>query len=168
MPARKPDLFRDAVASQGLAALTMLQECLTACPDEHWDAIIGKYPFWMVAYHTLCFADCYCARSNEQWKPSRRFHPKGRTELEEEYPSRRFERSELLAYVRACRRILSKALAAESKSSLAGPSGFSWLKMPRAEVYLYNLRHVQHHTGQLSAFLRRVNVPTKWAKRARG
>jgi hypothetical protein len=39
--------------------------------------------------------------------------------------------------------------------SLAGPSGIKFRKCPRLELHVYNLRHIQHHTGQLSAFLRR-------------
>ena len=29
-----------------------------------WDAPIAKYPFWMVAYHTLCYVDCYLSPDN--------------------------------------------------------------------------------------------------------
>ncbi len=92
----------------------------------------------------------------------------GRKELEGEYPSRRFERNELLAYAELCKKRLASALRGETVKSLAGPSGFPWLKMQRVEVYLYNLRHVQHHTGQLGAFLRRAGIATKWSKRGRG
>lgn len=159
------ELFCKPVLAQGLAAFAMLKDCLEKCPEAQWDGVVGTMPFWMVAYHTLCYADCYCARTNEAWKPSAKFHPAGRAELSEEFPSRRFERAELLAYLAACRTILRAALARETPKSLAGPSGFSWLEMPRAEVYLYNVRHVQHHTGQLTAFLRRVGVQTSWSKR---
>ena len=33
-------------------------------------------------------------------------------------------------------------------------SGFSWLKFSKGEAHLYNLRHIQHHTGQLTERLR--------------
>ena len=36
--------------------------------------------------------------------------------------------------------------------------------MTRAELPIYSLRHLQHHTGQLGAFLRRAKVATKWKK----
>lgn len=32
----------------------------------------------------------------------------------------------------------------------------------RGELHLYNLRHVQHHTGQLSAYLRRIGQVPRW------
>ena len=49
------------------------------------------------------------------------------------------------------------SLATETEESLAGPSGFHWYKNTRGEMHLINIRHIPHHTGQLSAFLRRVD-----------
>ncbi len=158
--------FRAMASGQGFAALAMLKSCIELCPDEQWDGLIGKYPFWHVAYHTLCFADCYTSRDAD-WKTSPIFHPAGKAELAEEYPSRRFTRAELLAYLEYCRAAFQAALDAETPQSLAGPSGFSWVKIPRYELYPYNTRHVQHHVGQLSAFLRRCNVHPKWVYSAK-
>lgn len=159
--------------SQFHAALAMLAECVERCPEDRWDGrgalAIGTMPFWEVAYHALCFVDCYLSPSNEAFEgeiASRgaRFHPEGMRELSQEHPSRRFERDELRRYAAFCRDKAATVLAAETDASLAGPSGFSWLAMPRAEVHLYNLRHLAHHTGQLTAFLRRAGVQTKWCK----
>jgi hypothetical protein len=36
------------------------------------------------------------------------------------------------------------------------PSGFFWLPFSKLELQLYNIRHVQHHTGQLIDRLRTV------------
>jgi hypothetical protein len=161
------DLLKSSMLAHFEAALAMLRMCLDKCPPEQWDGIIGKYPFWQVAYHTLCYADCYCSVTNEHWEPRQggtgptgNLHPKGRTELEEEYPSRRFSKEELIGYCGLCLDIVRAAVARETDASLAGESGFSWLKMPRAEVYIYSLRHIQHHTGQLRAHLRRTGVDT--------
>lgn len=159
------DLYKQSVIGQFEAALCMLNNCLERCPSEHWDGKVAKYTFWQVAYHTLCYIDCYLAPSNDAWQPHPTLHPLGRTELEEEYPSRRFTQEELLHYVKLCREKIITAIAAESAETLKGPSGFSHLSIPRAELHLYNLRHVQHHTGQLTAFLRRVGVDTFWVKK---
>lgn len=162
--------FTKIVASQLEAGLCMLNECIRNCPAPQWDENVGKYPFWHVAYHTLCFVDVYLTRCDAEWQPRHDvggpggLHPKGREELEEEYPSRRFEPSEMLTYVEICREKIHTALAAETPASLAGESGFPWLPFTRAELHLYNLRHLQHHAGQLSALLRRAGVDTGWVK----
>jgi hypothetical protein len=65
-------------------------------------------------------------------------------------------KEESLSYVPICRQKLLETFAAETSESLQGSSGFHWLPFSRGELHLYNLRHVQHHTGQLSAYLRRI------------
>jgi hypothetical protein len=160
-------LVLDAIASQTLAGLAMLRQTIECCPDHAWDQPVGVYPFWQVAYHVLCYVDFYSAPDNDSWRPDQRpdgLHPLGRTELDEEFPSRRFERTELLPYTDKCKEIVLGALARETESSLRGPSGFAHLPMPRLELYLYTLRHLQHHTGQLGALLRRIGVDTGWRK----
>jgi hypothetical protein len=70
-------------------------------------------------------------------------------------------RDEALSYLAICRQKMLETLAAETTESLQGPCGFSWRKFSRGELHIYNIRHVQHHTGQLSAFLRRVDQALK-------
>ncbi|MCA9288472.1 MAG: DinB family protein [Phycisphaerales bacterium] len=160
-----------AITSQFEAALAMLEGCIDKCPDDRWDAqppeAVAKYPFWQVAYHTLCFVDCYLSHGLDAFEyrtgPGG-LHPAGEKELSDEYPSRRFERDELTRYIAICREKLREAMAAETTESLAAPSGFSWLPFSRLELHLYNLRHLAHHTGQLTAYLRRFGVETKWVK----
>lgn len=159
-----PPIAPAIIASQLEAGLCMFDECVRACPDEHWDSPIAKYPFWLVAYHTLCYVDCYLSRGSAVFSPRPDLHPKGMQEYEEEYPSRRFERDELVRYIGICRAKVRTELEADDDVSLASPSGFSWLPFTRAELHLYNLRHLSHHTGQLTAFLRRVGVETGWVK----
>jgi uncharacterized damage-inducible protein DinB len=158
------ELFKSSVTAQFEGALSMVRECVEKCPAEHWEGLIAKYPFWLVAYHTLYCTDLHLSRE-DVWRPRKEFHPGGRADVEEEYPSRRFEREELLKYTAFCRGLVLEAVAAETAETLAGPSGFARRAFPRAELYLYNLRHVQHHTGQLSAFLRKVGVETGWVGR---
>lgn len=178
-----PSSLNAVLARQMEAALAMLADCVRVCPGEHWDLPIAKYPFWQVAYHALCFVDCYLSPSNEAFHAelaeraaSRAggrggkaggldLHPAGINELEDEYPSRRFERGELLAYVDLCRGKIGRVLGEEGGDALEGASGFSWLAFTRAELHMYNIRHVQHHAGQLGAALRRVGVePGRWVK----
>ncbi len=157
--------FKRIIGGQFDATIAMLEECVRNCPPKHWRGIIGKYPFWQVAYHTLYCTDLYTARSDESWKPHAKFHPTGRAEIEGEYPSRMFMKREILAYLKYCSKKVRTSLKRETESTLDGPAGFPWLKkMTRAELLIYNLRHVAHHSGQLGAFLRRKRVKTKWAK----
>lgn len=174
MTSTLPIALSSVLASQLQAALSMLTECIRLCPAEHWDDPVAKYPVWQVAYHTLCFVDAYLSPSPEAFErliEERRaagtdFHPTGVAELSEEYPSRRFEQGELLAYAQVCHekidRVLGEGPDAESPETLAGPSGFPRLKFSRAELHIYNARHINHHAGQLSALLRRLGLEPRW------
>jgi len=161
------DLLKQILITQLEASLCMLNECIQKCPPGHWDSKIANYTFWQVAYHTLCYVDVYLCKSDDLWQPDigpTGLHPLGRTELEAEYPSRRFDQAELHKYAAACHRKILDSVAAETAESLAGASGFPRHPFSRAELHIYNIRHIQHHTGQLSAFLRRVETPTGWVK----
>lgn len=158
------DRYLALVGSQFDAAFAMLEECIRKCPPKHWDGLIAKYPFWQVVYHTLYCTDIYSAKSESAWQTHPKFHPQGKSEVDNEYPSREFTKRELLAYLKYTQARVHESLAAETTRSLAAPAGFSWLKMTRAEVPMYSMRHVQHHIGQLSAYLRRASVKPKWTK----
>lgn len=156
--------YKRVVLSQFDAAFAMLEECVRACPPTKWKAKVGKYAFWHVAYHSLYCTDLYTARRESDWKPSPRFHPGGLADVEGEYPTRVITRREMRAYVDHCRTLMRASIRRETTRTLRGPAGFSWLAFTRAELHLYNLRHLQHHTGQLSACLRRAKVKTHWSK----
>ncbi len=156
--------YRRIVLGQFEASLAMLEECIRNCPPKKWEGIIGKYPFWQVAYHALYCTDLYTARNEGSWRLHDTFHPGGMADVEGEYPTRMFTKRELLAYLEYVSKRVRASMRRETEASLRGPSGFSWLKMPRAEVPIYSMRHVQHHAGQLGAYLRRAKVKTRWVK----
>ncbi len=157
-------LLKQLITDQMEAALAMLNDCVEKCPEQHWDGVIGKYPFWHVVYHTLCYVDLYLSPGEATYQPRPEFHPLGMEEFEAEYPSRRFTREEMLRYMAICRDKIAEIMAGETEQSLAAESGFSWLPFSRAEAHVYNMRHIQHHTGQLSAFLRRAGVEPRWVR----
>lgn len=156
------DLIRTTILSQFEAAMAMMNDCLVKCPEEHWQGKIANYSFWQVAYHTLFFVDYYLSPGEEAFVTRPGLHPPGWKDGDEEVPERTVEKREMIEYMAICLRKLREAMAAETAESLARPCGFSRRKFSRAELYIYNMRHIMHHTGQLSAFLRRVDVRPNW------
>jgi hypothetical protein len=150
------DGLKQTLINQYEAALAMLNQCIEACPPEHWEGVIGRGTFRWVTYHTIFFADLYLSPSNESFE-LREFHYRGGDERQP-VASLGLSKDDTLAYVRICRQKMLDTIAAESEESLAGPSDFSWYKVSRGELHLINIRHVQHHTGQLSAYLRRLGI----------
>ena len=149
------DYVKQILVGQFEASLAMLNNCVKACPEEHWEGKIANGTFRWVAYHTLFFTDLYLSPSEGAFE-IRDLHHRGGDEREP-VAAAGLSKDDTLAYVEICRQKILDAIAAETAESLAGPSGFSWRTFSRGELHIYNLRHVQHHTGQLSAYLRRVD-----------
>jgi hypothetical protein len=149
-----------ALTRQYEAALCMLNDCLAQCPPDQWNAPVARYAFWEVAYHTLCFVDLYLSPAEASFQPRPDLHPAGLVEFDNEHPSRPFSQPELLRYLQICLDKARTTLAPETGVSLESPSNFPGRPSTRLELHLYNIRHIQHHTGQLSAHLRRTTPTT--------
>jgi hypothetical protein len=154
-----PELLTRILTGQFEASLCMFNQCVQACRPEHWEGKIANDSFRQVAYHTLFFLDLYLS-SDEDAFELRDFHHRGGDEREP-VPSVGLTRDETLAYIPLCRQKMLATFASETRETLEGPSGFSYRRISRAELHIYNLRHLQHHTGQLSAYLRRVDEALK-------
>ena len=148
------DLYKQSTLGQFEAALAMLKQCIERCPDDLWEGVIAQLSVRQVAYHTLFFADLYLTQSEDTFQ-LRELHRAGGDERESGSCAG-LDKQATLAYLAICLEKLRTTLADESEETLRGPSGFSWCKFPRAELHLYNLRHIQHHAGQLSSYLRRL------------
>ena len=152
------------LTGQFQASLSMLNQCVRLCPPEHWEGMIANRTFRTIAYHTLFFVDFYLTPREGDFA-LRHLHHRGGNELVDGAPLIGLPKDDTVGYVEICRAKLLETMASETAASLAGPSGFSsWfrgLAISRGELHLYNIRHVQHHTGQMSAYLRRVDAALK-------
>jgi hypothetical protein len=166
------DVYKSALLGQFHAALAMLESAVRQCPDEHWHGIVGTQPFSHVAYHTLFYTDFYLTQNEASYRRPP-FHREeyqffGGTKLpseEEPIADFPFPREVVLEYVDYCHRKANEVIAAETAESLAGPPGFEWYKIPRAEFLLNEVRHIQHHTAQLGLYLRRVaGLEFRWVQ----
>lgn len=157
------EYLKAIVTSQFEAALSMLNQTMRLCPPQHWEGIIANQTFRTVAYHTLFFVDFYLSPREEDFE-LRDLHHRGGDDRNTGTRAG-LPKDETVGYVEICRAKLVQVMASETAASLEGPSGFStWfsgLRISRGELHIYNIRHIQHHTGQMSAYLRRVSAALK-------
>ncbi len=145
---------KQAIASQYLAALEMLKQAIAKCPKALWDDPGDKNRFWHVAYHTLFYTHLYLQESEGDFVPWAR-HRKDYQYLGAApwppYPSpdigEAYSQADMLAYLEICREQVKEKVAAVNLEAAA--SGFSWLPFGKLELQLYNLRHLEQHTGEL-------------------
>jgi hypothetical protein len=157
------ELFRKALVTQFNATLSMFNETVVQCPGDKWEGHVGDYAFWHVAYHTLFFTDLYLSKDEESFEPPSFYRENyqffGQNPLpphEQLVADIPFDRDTILEYVKICRDKASEVIASETPESLEGPPGFWWYKVPRAEFYLMNIRHIQHHAAHMGLYLRRA------------
>jgi hypothetical protein len=151
---------KEVFANQFEAALCTLNECIDRCPEAAWRSKIVNLEFNQAVFHTLIYTDFYLGDGDETFR-QQPFHRdnQGRFGDYEEFEDRVqvaiYERPFIQAYMTHCRTKLSATIAAETDESLGEQSPFPWLTFSRAEVYVYSIRHIQHHAAQLILRLRR-------------
>jgi hypothetical protein len=156
------DYVRTILTGQFEAALCMLHDCVRKCPAERWEDKIANLSFRQVAYHTLFFADYYLSPSETAFS-LRELHGRGGDERRDGVCTG-LSQAETLEYAAICREKAIDALAAETEASLRAEAAFARRTFSRGELHVYNLRHIQHHTGQLSAFLHKnvADADPRW------
>ncbi|MBC8063544.1 MAG: hypothetical protein H7Y17_01840 [Chlorobia bacterium] len=139
----------------------MLRQCIERCPDDLWAS--GQHPrnFWRIAYHAVYYTDRYLqpsARSFKHWTEHRKDAPVlwGNPSVEPTY-----SKAEVLTFLNLTDQGVDVAIDCLDLDSET--SGFSLYKMPKLDLLMLNLRHLQHHVGQLSELLMAENVDVVWA-----
>lgn len=147
------------------ASIDMLDNAVAACPDDVWNDRSARPEFWYVAYHALFWLDRYLTAPDETFEVPSPFtldqvHPSGIL------PDHPYGKEDIRKYAAQCRakcRAIIDALTDEKSEAPA----FGKRAMTFGERLLYNMRHVQHHAGQLNLILRqRTNSAPSWVGRA--
>lgn len=161
------DTFKELIGNQFEAAYCTLHMCIESCPDPVWDSPVGNYAFCRLAFHTLFFADLYLGPNKESLK-RQPFHRDNKPffrdyeELEDRAPKLLYDKEPIESYLKHCREKARQAIAVETTDTLIAPCGFGHKVFSRAELHVYNIRHIQHHAAQLSLRLRigpSVSIP---------
>jgi hypothetical protein len=150
----------EMLAKQYRASMAMLKEAIAQCPESLW--LDPEFPnkFWHIAYHVLYYTHLYLQNSLRgftKWKKHRenynrldRLSAPRRRQPKIDAP---YSKEEILEYFEIClREIEARVPSVDFNMS----SGFYWLPFSKLELQLYNIRHIQHHTGQLIDRLRTV------------
>ncbi len=154
------EYLQNILIAQFEAALSMTKQRIAVCPEEHFDGKIGNYPFRQMAYHALFWLDHYLTHHEDEFVMSE-FNLRGG---DERMPGlcEALSKEDTLAYVDFCHQKILSSIRAETEESLQGGSGFPSIfvrsKPTRGELHLYNLRHLQHHTAQLTTYLRTISI----------
>lgn len=148
------------------AAIDMLERAMQACPDDLWSDQSQEPQFWYLAYHTIFFLDFYLSDSLEDFTP---LAPFTLSELDPAgvLPERVYTKDELQSYLEHGRKKCKAAVEALTDENADHRFKYGRADLSRAELFLYKMRHVQHHAAQLNLILRQKNEsPPRWVVKA--
>jgi hypothetical protein len=173
-------VLRSALKSQYHAALAMLRQAITRCPDKLWSSRDHANPFWRIAYHTLYATHLYLGPGETGFRPWEH-HETGIQDLDDVpappelldalEPPRRppqtgepYTKAQVIEYWGICDAMVDGAI--DALDLLDDHCGFSWhTDCPRAVHQIMSIRHIQHHTAQLSDRLRAVvDIGVEWVR----
>ena len=168
------DLLKELLAHEYEASLCMVNLAIERCPAASWNGPVAKWKFCHAAFHVVFFADLYLQPGDDvdalKHQPFHVEHQgdfRDYEELEDRPPVLLYEKEFVLSYLQNVRLKARETVARETAQVLAGPSGFHWRKCSRAELHVYNIRHIQHHAGQLSLRLRLdADIDVPWVGHA--
>jgi len=157
------------IVHQYRASLAMLAKTIELCPEPLWLSTGYTNRFWHIAYHAVFYTHLYLHSDDAGFKPWVKHQP-GTNFLgprpgdPNEPPKNGFSysKADVNEYHAVCRAELERRVSA---LDLSAPSGFHWLPFNKFELQLYNIRHLQHHTGQLADRLRTAeNIGVGWIR----
>lgn len=165
------DYWQMVIGRQFAAAIQMMRAAIEACPDHVWDDREGGVPFWHIAYHALYFTDFYLSDDEKSFQ-AMDYHEENAHFLPGDYkewggivgtPEEAYTTDQLLEYADHCLIKCDETFEKLTDERALERCGFWWYELNVGEFLLNNLRHAQHHAGQLAVLLRRrANIGVDW------
>jgi len=156
------------------ASIDMLQNAISFCPESYFTT---NKRFYYLAYHCVLFLDYYLSIPPKDFSPILPFTIKDKEQRPLEsigdiVPDKIYSKEELIDYINKSRlkcKTLIESLSDNEKLNNRFTEGNQEGDMdyPILEILLYNLRHTQHHIGQLNLIMRQdLHKHMEWAFRA--
>lgn len=164
-------LLKHSLRQQFGASITMLKQAIQSAPEK---LFTYENRFYHLAYHSLLFLDYYLTIPPKDFSPQLPFQDAATVTPEmvgDIIPQRLYSKTACLAYLDASRIKCYNLIRSLTEESLQNrfQEDFEVDAMDYSilEILLYNMRHTQHHVGQLYLMLRQENqeVP-KWVFQA--
>jgi DinB family protein len=156
--------LRNALWNQFGASIDMLKNIIGLWPDQHWNLTNKVY---YLSYHTFLFLDYYLTIPPTNYAAPLPFTMLSPDKVppyavDDLLPGRLYSQNELLDCLQSCRQKCKQVISSLTEESMQrlwidqpdDIAGSSTLKYSVLEIILYNLKHVQHHVGQLNLLLR--------------
>jgi hypothetical protein len=126
-------------------------DTIEKCPENLWENNTYASAYWRIVYHSLFYTALYLSESAESFIPWSghiiNYNCLGSLSNDNEpiIIDNSYSKGAMTDYAQSIYHSLDNVVTDLTNNS----SGFGWLPMSRLELHLYNIRHLQHHVGQL-------------------
>jgi hypothetical protein len=143
----------DQLQNQYDASLKMLSDCIEIYHNDIWFSEKYNNPTWQIAYHAIFFTNIYCSPDEKSiyvWeKALENYHILGKTPwppFEKIVLKEKYSKQDMLNFISFVKSNIPEYLNNLEPVKKCWPF---WYNLSQFEFHLNNLRHLQHHTGQL-------------------
>ena len=144
--------MKTEIIAQYQASLKMLMDTITKCPDDVWVDETYENAYWRIVYHALFYTAFYLSPKEElfvHWPKHIADYENLGALNDDNLPiviTGIYSKAEMLGYSEDIINSLDRFI---SDTDDKKESGFDWLRINKLQMHLYNIRHTQHHVGQL-------------------
>ena len=167
------EILKQTLWNQFGAGIDMLAHTVKALPESSWSP--KSKPYYL-SYHTALFLDYYLTIPPTNYKPLLPYQLVPWEEIpssgvDDLLPERPYSQAELREFITSARSKCKNLIRSLDEKIVNAPwiekpdeiAGAMTLNYTVLEILLYNLRHLQHHTGQLNFILRQLTgKPVDW------
>lgn len=155
------------------ASVDMLKNAISKSPDEFF---LKNKRFYYIAYHTTIFLDYYLTVPPKNFATLLPFtiteaDARPAEAIDDLIPDKFYSKKDLLAYIQEscykCKKLIDSLSDEVDKERFTEDNEADSMDYPILEILLYNMRHIQHHTGQLNQIIRQdLNQHMDWVFQA--
>ena len=141
--------LKEIIKSQYHSTIRMIKETVENCPEEMWNDPDDRNKFWQTAFHALFYTHFYLHVKEEDYSPWQK-HRKEAVDLtpnEDQTEVTPYTKTEIIEFIDF---LLNEIDPMVDLLDLHGESGFHWKPCNKMEFQFEIIRHLQHHTGELS------------------
>lgn len=153
------ELIKLSISEQYAAALKMLEDTITECPDELWQTTDGEKIISQIVYHVLFWLDRYLSKTRAD-EHAFRPHMEDKDRTDKKYV---YSKQDLLNYAKFNRQKADTLFLGLTMDDLTTDSVYDFHGSTFLSSLMYDLRHIMLHVGALHVRLTQAGVdPLEW------
>jgi hypothetical protein len=152
------DTWTEELRLQYADSLATMGKVLDCCPAEVWTKRFGPVAFWHEAYHNLFWVNNFVGGADAKFS-SQPFGVDIDPRLFVETPAAVLSQADAKCFFDDAVGHVERTFAGMTDEELAGPDAYDETDFRNVRHrLLYELRHLQHHSGKLIGYLRAEGV----------